>query len=197
MGPDHDEFGEQEDEEEGGGGVRASLARLDRLAIGPQVANLPHDQVEAFEQGERDDGSGFAAAPDPVVDEDRGRGRMAIDGSAVATKAEGNDGEIAIVRFAGEVALVAVFDVFVEKGARGLEIAGVGIDDGEVRGGQEFAENQGGSGVEAAAHDGDAADVAGLREERLKGSTVAAQDEALEAGGVQYQTFEDFEGTQI
>ena len=42
-----------------------------------------------------------AAAPDPVVDEYRWGGRMAIDGRAVATKTEGNDGEIAIVRVAG------------------------------------------------------------------------------------------------
>ncbi len=75
--------------------------------------------------------------------------------------------------------LVAVLDVFVEKGARGGEIVRVGIDDGEMRGGQEFAKNEGGSGIEAAAHDGDASDLAGMRKERLKGSTVATQDEAL------------------
>ena len=107
---------------------------------------------------------------------------MAVDGRAVAIQAQGNHREIAVARFAGHVALGAIFDIPVKERARDFEIARVGIDDGEVRRGQEFSEDERRPGKESAAYNGGAADVRQLREQRTKGFSVAMQDEALQRG---------------
>ena len=67
------------------------------------------NQIETLQQCERNYGSGSTAAPDPVVDQDcRGR-RKAIDSRAVPTETQGDYQEVAILGFAGDEAVVAIF----------------------------------------------------------------------------------------
>ena len=118
---------------------------------------------------------------------------MAVDGRAVAIQAQGNHREIAVARFAGHVALGAILDIPVKERARDFEVARVGIDDGEVRRGQEFSQDERRPGEESTAHNGGAADGGQLREQRPKGFSVTTQDEALQAGRPQHEVFESLQ----
>src|SRR6266849_9750828 len=104
---------------------------------------------------------------------------MAIDRRAVAVETQGNHGEIAIARFTWHIALVAIFDTLAEQRTRGLEVARIGIDDGEVCRGQEFPQNQRRPGKDPTADNDGATNVLQLRKESSKSSSVMMQNESL------------------
>src|SRR5213076_2864385 len=54
----------------------------------------PAHQIDALQQGDRDDAADRALSPDPVVNDDRRRGWMRIKDVAVAIKRERDDDEV-------------------------------------------------------------------------------------------------------
>src|SRR5262245_45680016 len=91
------------------------------------------DQIQPFEQRQRNDHARFPPVPEPIVRQHIGRWGMTINFFAIADERQRDDEQIGLrtLRAACAKELVHIFCLAVEESACRVEISRAGIDDSD------------------------------------------------------------------
>ena len=126
------------------------------------------------------------------MDQDHRHGRISIDRLAVALERKRNNEQVRRRLLRRIIKTVLKFHSAIQKRLCCIQMVAIRIDDMDVRKRQQFLQEKCRSGIHAAAHDGDAANIVKIRQQPSKRLLVGVQEKSLQPRGSQDQALECF-----